>query len=100
MGPILGPRGLRGIQVHEFTIRLTRILTRVPLQRLFVDGVLPRRGERKGGIGLPIIENFGVNARSGTSSPAVHTGGLKGGDRGVDFENQTQAVLSAFGAGM
>lgn len=61
-GPLKSP------QVHQVcSISLTRVLAGIPLGRMF-----PRRnGESR--VGLPVFEDLGVDARSRTGTPAVHT---------------------------
>jgi hypothetical protein len=52
--------------------------------------MFPRR-YRKSSVRLPIIQDFGVNARSRTSTPAVHTGGSREGkDWVADLEKLTR----------
>lgn len=53
-------------------IGLTRILAGIPLGGLFDSRRVPR-GDGKGGVRLPIVEDFGVDARGGGSTPVVHT---------------------------
>ena len=87
---------MEGIQLDDISIVLGRVLAVVPLYRLLVCWMFPR-GYRKSSVGLPIIQNFGVNARSRTSTPAVHTGewesggGWEGRDM-VDLEGADKAL--------
>ena len=69
---------VEAIQIHDIRIALARVRAGIPLQRLVVARMMFPRREREW-IRLPIIENFGVNARSRSSTPAVHTGGRERG---------------------
>jgi len=68
IGVTLAKGTLKSSQVHQVcSISLTRVLAGIPLGRVF-----PRRnGESR--IGLPVFEDLGVDARSRTGSPGVHT---------------------------
>lgn len=79
VGVTLGQGPLERPQVYQVScISLTRFLAGIPLGRVFVCGVVVvvvvvpgRNGERR--VGLPIFQDFGVDARSRTSTSAVHT---------------------------
>lgn len=69
----LGQGPLERAQVYEVRgITLARTLAGIPLGRLVVGRLVPG-SDRKGRVGLPILEDLGVDARSSASSPAVHT---------------------------
>lgn len=60
-------------QIYQVcNIGLTRILASIPLGGLFDSEGIPR-GDVQGGIRLPIVEDFGVDARGGDSTLVVHT---------------------------
>ena len=79
---------------------LARFLAGVPLRRLVVSQMLPRC-DGKSAIGLPVVENFGVDPRSRSSASTVHTGyaGWKMGGVGADQagEQKVPKKAKAFG---
>lgn len=86
---------MEGAQVRDIGT-LARFLAGVPLGRLLVSEMFPRR-DGEGAVGLPIIQNFGVDTRSGSRASTVHTGyaGMEVGD-GVDQAEQRSQKRRSF----